>query len=489
MPKHSKVAAILFPPLWLFPIWRSSRSLWRKTLNTIGVGLISLLYVAFVIFLLIQFAGLQIEWRGGYAPALTWQKTAPNYDALELDRGRQRRPFPLFSGFTNAYWTGFRGPRRNGVYDEGPILTNWPTDGLHLLWRQPIGGGFASFAIANDLAFTLEQRRDNETVAAYQLETGGEVWTQKWPAKFHGYFNEDGPRATPAYSEGKVYALGALGDLHCFESVSGKLLWRRNVLTDLNAKMPAHGVAASPLIAGNRLIVLAGAGRGQAVQCYDKRDGRLLWCALDDAMSYASPMLVTFAGQEQLLVCADTRTVGLGIEDGKLLWEYPWRVLHDQSPIGQPVILSTNRFLLSAGYFTGCAAVEVARTGAGFAARTVWQNKSLKNKFTSSVFWQGHVYGLDEDTLTCLVAATGVRKWRAGRYGYGQLLLADGHLVVLSGDGVLALVRAAPDRYRELARFPAIRGKTWSHPAIAEGKLLVRNETEMACFQISPREN
>ncbi len=203
-------------------------------------------------------------------------------------------------------------------------------------------------------------------------------------------------------------------------------------------------------------------------------------------MGYASPMLVTLAGQTQLIVCADTRTVGLRIEDGNLLWEYPWRVLHEQSPIAQPVILGTNRFLLSAGYFTGCAAVEVARSSSAFAVRTVWQNTNLKNKFTSSVFWEGHVYGLDEDTLTCLDAQTGARKWRAGRYGYGQLLLASGHLVVLGGDGALALVKATPERHQELARFQAVRGKTWNYPAIAGGKLLVRNEAEMACFQISP---
>ena len=121
-----------------------------------------------------------------------------------------------------------------------------------------------------------------------------------------------------------------------------------------------------------------------------------------------------------------------------------------------------------------------------FSARIAWQNKNLKNKFTSSVFYQGYIYGLDEDILTCLDAATGERKWKDGRYGYGQLLLASGHLVILSGDGELALVKATPERHEELARFQAIKGKTWNHPAVADGKILVRNAEEMACFQISP---
>jgi outer membrane protein assembly factor BamB len=149
-------------------------------------------------------------------------------------------------------------------------------------------------------------------------------------------------------------------------------------------------------------------------------------------------------------------------------------------------LLSTNRFFLSAGYFTGCAAVEVEKTPQGFTARTLWHNNYMKNKFTSSVYWQGYIYGLDEDILTCLDAQTGERKWKEGRYGYGQVLLASGHLIILSGEGEVGLVKASPAAHEELARFQAIKGKTWNHPAIAGGKLLVRNGVEMACFDIRP---
>jgi outer membrane protein assembly factor BamB len=240
------------------------------------------------------------------------------------------------------------------------------------------------------------------------------------------------------------------------------------------------------LVIEDKLIVLTGAGHGQSVMCYDKRDGRPLWSVLDDVMGYSSPTLVTLAGQRQVVISARSRTVGLDPEDGKLLWEYPWHVLTDQLPIAQPVVLSSNRFMLSAGYFTGCAAVEIFPTNSGFAARTVWKNKNLKNKFTSSIFWQGNVYGLDEDILTCVDAVTGERRWKDGRYGHGQSLLASGHLIILTSEGELALVRATPQAHEELARFPAITGKTWNYPAIAGGRLLVRNAVEMACFEISP---
>ena len=148
-------------------------------------------------------------------------------------------------------------------------------------------------------------------------------------------------------------------------------------------------------------------------------------------------------------------------------------------------MLGTNRFLLSGGYGLGCAAFEVTQSGSAFEARQLWRNTFLKNKFTSSVLYEGYVYGLDDAVLTCLDATTGERKWRQGRYGFGQLLLANGHLIVLGGDGVLALVAATPLRFHELAHFQALHGKTWNHPAIANGRLFVRNAVEMACFDIS----
>lgn len=484
-PLRLRLATLLFPPYGLVLLWRTPRRLLGKLIGTLGILLFTVLYCALIAFLLVRVGALKIEWRGGYAPALTWRKSLPDYDALERNRAQRSARLENVAIGSVVPWPGFRGPNRDSHYDEKPILTHWPASGLKLLWRQPCGGGYSSFAIAEGLAFTIEQRRDSEVAVAYAFKGGRELWTCAWPDRFQEYFSEGGPRSTPTYSDGKLYVLGAMGELRCLDAM-GKLIWSKNILIENHASVPTYGIASSPLILGDKLIVQSGAGNGKSVLCLDKRDGKLIWSALDDPTGYASPALVNLAGQDQIIVCAESRTLGLNIEDGKLLWEIPWRVLHNQMPIAQPVLLSTNRFLLSAGYFTGCAAVEVTKTASGFSARIVWQNKNLKNKFTSSVFWQGYVFGLDEDILTCLDAATGERKWKDGRYGYGQMLLASAHLVILSGEGELALVRATPDHYDEVARFQAIKGKTWNHPAVADGKILVRNAQEMACFEISP---
>ena len=491
IPASVRIATLLFPPagLWLF--WRRRDvGLARKLFGTLGVLLYCIPYAALIIFLAVRFNVVQVEWRGGFPPVLTRRKTVPDYRAVELHRARQQAQIPPAPGHTNAMssanWPGFRGPNRDGVYAGTPIRTNWPADGLKPLWRQPIGGGYASFAIAGGRAFTIEQRRENEAVTCYDLGTGREIWVYSYPAFFDESMGGEGPRATPTYDDGRVYALGATGEFHCLDSETGRVLWRKDILSENGAANLTWAQSASPLVVGEKVIVEPGGPAGRCVIAYHKLTGELIWKSLNDEASYSSPMLVTLAGQKQLLVSMGKRVAGLRVEDGAILWQFPWVVQMGNRNIAQPVILSTNRFLLSAGYGTGCAIVEISHIENAFDAHEVWRNKNLKNKFTSSVFWQGHIYGLDEDILTCLDAETGARNWKEGRYGYGQLLLANGQLIILCGEGDLAIVSAIPDRHVELTRFPAIAGKTWNHPALADGKLLVRNAVEMACFDLSP---
>lgn len=466
--KRIRLHTLWCPPLGLWLLWRKpDLSILRKLFGSFGIALYSIVYAAAVIALLLA-AGMEWEFRGGMIPYLTFRKTLPNYEAVEASRRSQTNAPAAASAQTGSYWNGFRGPNRDGHYEQASFSPN-----LRLLWKQPVGGGYASFACGDGRAFTIEQRRQKEAATAYNIATGRELWAHTWPAEFTEPLGGDGPRATPAYEDGRVYVLGALGELRCLSANDGKLIWRKNA----GDGSLTYGVSASPLVVENKLIVVA-----DHVAAYDKLSGDLVWKFTDEKPAYSSPMIATLGGQRQLLVVGKTRAMGLSIEDGKVFWDFPWVVLQGNRNIAQPVLLSSNRFFLSAGYNTGCVAVEF--TGQG--AREVWRNKNLKNKFTSSVFWEGHLYGLDEDILVCLDAQTGARKWKDGRYGYGQLLLAGGHLVILCGDGDLAVVKASPESHQELSRIPAIEGKTWNHPVIENGKLLVRNAVEMACFHIGP---
>jgi outer membrane protein assembly factor BamB len=388
---------------------------------------------------------------------------------------------------TRGYWPDFRGPNRDGRYVETPIRTNWPRQGLPQLWKQPIGAGYASFVVADGRAFTIEQRRAQEVVAAYDVEDGRELWTNGWEGEFQETMGGDGPRATPTYHEGRIYALGALGELRILEVRTGKLIWRRNILTDNNARNLDWGMSASPLIVDDKVIVLPGGPQGQSVAAYNKITGEPIWKTLDDPQAYTSPMLVTLGGVRQILVVSGQRAMGLAVEDGRLLWEYPWTTYMSIN-VAQPLLMKSaqgnDRVFLSASYGTGAALFELTRAGDKLEARTVWENQRMKNRFSSSVLHNGYIYGLDESILACLDAATGEQKWKGGRYGYGQIMLAGDHLIVLTEDGELVLVKATPERHEEMARFSAIEGKTWNHPVIAGGRLLVRNLQEMAAFDI-----
>ena len=383
------------------------------------------------------------------------------------------------------YWTNFRGPKRDGKYDEGTVSTSWPSTGLPVLWKQPVGVGHASFVVADGKAYTIEQRRSQEVVAAYDINNGHELWTQKWNAEFNDSTG-DGPRATPTWDQGRIYALGATGELRCLDANSGAVIWGKNILSDNQAKNLPWAMAASPLIVDDKVIVLPGGANGKSVAAYNKMTGAPVWKVLDDPQAYVSPMLVELAGRRQIVVVSSFRVLGLAPENGALLWSYKWDTDMGIN-VSQPIVVDRNRFFISSGYGKGAALVEVKGSGNSFTASTIWENKNMKNKFNSSVLHNGYIYGLDEGILVCLDVNTGERKWKEGRYGYGQVILTGNHLIVSSDQGEVALVKASPDKYTEVTRFSAVQGQMWNYPAIANGRLLVRNSTEMAAYDISAK--
>ena len=337
--------------------------------------------------------------------------------------------------------------------------------------------------VAEGKAYTIEQRRGQEVVAAYDINNGRELWTQKWNAEFNDSTG-DGPRATPTWDNGRIYALGATGELRSLDANTGSVFWGKNILSDNQAKNLPWAMAAAPLIVDDKVIVLPGGTSGKSVVAYNKMTGAPVWRVLNDTQAYVSPMLVDLAGRRQIVVVSASRVVGLTPEKGELLWEYPWDTDMGIN-VSQPIMVDRNRFFISSGYGKGAALVEVKGSGNSLTASTVWENKNMKNKFNSSVLHNGYVYGLDEGILVCLDVNTGERKWKEGRFGYGQIILTNGHLIVSSDQGEVALLKATPEKYTEVARFSAVQGQTWNYPAIASGRLLVRNSTEMAAYDIS----
>lgn len=474
----------------------------RRVLRTLLLSLTAIVLVSGIVFgVLYAFFGLRVQPDGtGMRPTFYFDRRAEHIAELEKRSAEDKsvrvaesepaaEPAPTPSAPAparpaapaSAPWPLFYGPRQDGHYTETPVLTAWPANGLPQLWKRPVGGGYASMIVAEDKIFTIEQRRDREAAVAYDLATGRELWVNDWKGFFQESMGGDGPRATPAYSDGRVYFLGAEGEFRCLDAATGRTLWRNNILQDNGAANIQWGMAASPLIAGDLVIVLPGGSPGKSVVAYDKSTGAKRWSALDDRAAYTAPILATLAGTRQLVIVTAQRALGLALDDRRVLWEYPWVTDYDVNST-LPVPIGPDRLLLTAGYGHGSALLEITAAG----AKELWQSKAMKSKFNNVVHLDGVVYGLDEGILAAMDAATGERKWKGGRYGYGQMLLADGHLIVLTEQGEVVLVKANPARLEEVARFASLDGKTWNVPAMAAGRLLVRNQTEMACYRVSP---
>ena len=459
----------------------------RSTLVVLGAAL-SL--AALTVAVLMAVFGLRVEMTGsGIRPIVSFDDSEEHFAGLEENRSQHYSRLlpaaPVTVPDAEPYWTDFRGPNRDGRYAQSTIRTDWPIDGLTPVWRQPIGGGYASFTVANGRAFTTEQRRDQEVVTSYDLATGRELWSHSWDAHFREALGGPGPRATPTWFEGRVYALGATGFFWCLDAQTGEVVWQRNILEDSQATNLEWAMASSPLLEDDLVVVQPGGGDGWSVVAYDRHTGDVVWHALDDVQSYTSPMSVTLAGQRQVLAVTAERVVGLDVDDGRLLWEHPWSPSTVPN-IAQPIVIDDNQVFLSASYGHGSTLIELVPRDGQILVETIWSNNRMKNRFGSSVLHEGYIYGLDESILACIDASTGELQWKGGRYGYGQLLLAGDHLVVLTEDGDLALVRATPDRHEEIANSLALDGKSWNVPALADGRLLVRNAREMAAFDLAP---
>jgi outer membrane protein assembly factor BamB len=454
-------------------------------------------------------AGMRVEFTGNMQyRRITWGSERRRNDAaIEASRAAQQaapkvaQPAPIAVPIATtaaparivpvSYWTDFRGPHRDGVYSEAAISTDWPTQGLPRLWKQPIGAGFASFSFGEGRAYTIEQRRDKEAVTAYDPETGRELWAFTYPAAFDEPLGGPGPRATPVYHDGLVYSLGANGDFYCLNAATGKPKWSKNIVRDNGAGNNHWAMAGSPLILGDAVIVTPGGTSSNngdhSIVAYDRKTGAPLWHALNDPAGYTSPIVGKLAGREQIVWISGSRAVGLAAESGKLLWEYAYPAQMEMN-CSQPVYIDETRVLLSSSDAGGAVMLEIApdktKPGDAYSVHEVWKTNRFKNKFNSSVILNGYAYGFDESILACIDLKTGELKWKGGRYGYGQLILAGDHLVITTEEGEVVLVKAAPDGHHEVARFPAIEGRTWNIPAIDHGLLLVRNSTEMACFRI-----
>ncbi|MDX6611297.1 MAG: outer membrane protein assembly factor BamB [Blastocatellia bacterium] len=439
-------------------------------------------------FMLIRTGGItadaksDLHWR--------WTKT-PEELLLAKAGGEPTTPLanaPVGVVATNAAgdagWPGFRGANRDSVSHGPRIETDWASQPPKEVWRRPIGPGWSSFAVRDNLFYTQEQRGNDEVVSCYNLGTGQPVWLHKDGVRFYESNAGAGPRGTPTLSNGRVYTLGATGILNALDARTGSVVWSHNAASDTNTKVPGWGFASSPLVVGD-VVIVATAG---ALAAYDLATGNQRWLGPATARGgYSSPHLATIGGVAQVMLVNGEGVMSVNPSDGAVLWKYAW----EGDSIVQPAVTADGDVLLGSGSGLGSEVgvlrLAVEHGSGGWTAKERWNSAGLKPYFNDFVIHKDLAFGFDGSNLACIDLKTGAPKWKGERYGHGQIvLLADQDvLLVISEEGDLALVKAVPEQFTELGRFKAIAGKTWNHPVLTGDLLLVRNGEEMAAFRLA----
>lgn len=422
--------------------------------------------------------------------------------------------FCVAASADDADWPQWRGPQSSGVARDTKFPAVWPAGPLAPLWTAPTADGWSSPVVADGRVFVTDRDDVSERVAAFDAATGRLLWRVTNPVDFDphqvGRRHGNGPKSTPAVSGDKVYALGIAGWLQCLNAADGAVVWKHvlpaeyadsqplpggrayvngetNVIVPIGdargAPVPLFGYTGSLVVAGDLLIAPVGGTRGGTIMAFDKHSGRVVWQALNENVSYSSPIVVDLAGLRQVVAMTGPRVVGLDVRDGRLLWSFDYQVQYDES-IGTPVVADDLVLVTAVGRPLSAHRI-VAENGA-FRAAEAWRNDDLSSYLSSMLAVGGHVYGMnDGGEWHCLRLSDGNTVWRGGNHGYYSTpVLVDNRLLGLNERGELDVVAADPTAYRNLLQRRLTSEATWTSPAVVGNRLYVRSRTSLICFEV-----
>lgn len=387
-------------------------------------------------------------------------------------------------------WPTFRGADRTDVSKETGLLKNWPADGPKRVWlNENAGLGYSGYAIVEGTLYTMGARDAVEYVIAIDAATGKEKWSSEAGALLTNGWG-DGPRSTPTIDSGKVYVLSGKGNLVCLNAADGKEQWRAS-MTDIGGKVPGWGYCESPLISGENVIVTPGGAQG-TMAAFNKSTGMKVWQSegWTDGAQYASAIVADHNGAKQIIQLTMQSIAGVNAANGEVLWrtEFPGKTAVIPTPI-----FSNGQVFVVAGYGVGCKSVKI---GPGNAVEEVYSNTDMINHHGGVILHEGNLYGYsDKNGWTCMDFKTGAVKWQEKKaLGKGAIHYADGMFYLLEeNSGIVVLIEASPDGWKEKSRFTLSpqttqrnpKGKVWTHPVVSGGKLFLRDQELLFCFDVS----
>lgn len=386
--------------------------------------------------------------------------------------------------FPGDEWPQWRGPKRDGISQDTNLLKKWPGDGPKLLWRIPLGTGYSCVAVAGNKAYTMFDDGDDEFAICVDAKSGQERWRFRTDKR---YYNAQGggSRVTPLIDGNLAYFIGGHARMYALDKESGTVVWQRDIITEFGGTLREFGYTSNPVILGELLVVEGCGAANRSFIAFEKNSGDLVWSSQTEPPGYSSPIVVEIDGVRQVIFFAGTRIAALSPKNGDLLWSYPWPSDFNEN-VATPLYLSANTIFFSSGHpkGKGAAVLRIDTYGNDFMVKTLWKSNVMQNHFSTAIFYNGFIFGMDQTILKCIKASNGEELWRKSGFGEGALILADGKLIVLGSRGRLALVHATPEGYREISSARVLRGRSLTPPALAYGKLYLRNEREMICLDL-----
>ncbi|MFO1094992.1 MAG: PQQ-binding-like beta-propeller repeat protein [Planctomycetaceae bacterium] len=389
-------------------------------------------------------------------------------------------------------WPQILGPHRNGIAgDDEKLADRWPAGGPPVVWSLPVGQGFAGPAVVGDRVLVFDRRDSEERLFSVQTSDGGEQWMQAWPTSFVPlYGRDDGPMCVPAVADGAVVALGAEGQLSCFDLATGKVRWRHDTKTEFDPLEGYFGAGSSPLIDGGTVYVIVG-GRSQkaGIVAFDLVTGDVRWKAVEDGASYSSPVIAAVGGKPRLVALTRFKCSVLDPASGTVDFEFPYGVRSPSVTAANPLMIG-DAFFLSASYGIGARLV-------GFDGVQRWESNDLmSSQYTTCVAHDGLLYGIDgrQDippaTLRCFDPITQNVVWSKENFGYATLIKADGKLLIMKTNGEFVLAQVGGDAYRELARTRLFADANERNnpvralPALSNGRFYARDSRTLKCVDL-----
>lgn len=384
-------------------------------------------------------------------------------------------------------WPQFLGPARNGVYAAADLAVTWPKPGPAVLWKKDVGQGFSGPVVASGKLILFHRAGDSEVVACLNALTGQRIWATESPTRYRDDFGfDEGPRGTPTIAAGRVVTCGAEGMLQSLDFATGKRIWSVDTRAKFGFSKGFFGAACTPLVDGDRVLVNVGGPNGAGIVAFDAATGKILWTATNDEAGYSAPVAVTLGGARHGLFLTRNGVVDLDPASGKVRFQFPWRSRNNASVNAAAPLLIGDLLFVSASYGAGAGLFQIG----GANAKKLWaSDDALSNHYATSVYHDGYLYGYHGrqeygPSLRAVELKTGKVAWSVDDFKAGTITLAAGHLLVMREGGELMLAPASPKGFQPVAKAQVLPATVRSYPAIADGRIYIRNEKTLVCLDL-----